>query len=1071
MVKHIPISNDDDTAISDSEADVISPDSPKPSENEVQPDVSSDLPASPAEESQPLSSSEQTPNETAVAPKKTPFIVRCLSWPFHFRPRYIWPKFFRTKLGKAAGPLGVVVILILLSGVALGAAALKVHDKNTRSSGVRSELTYTAVKFFRVESSQPADNAQSVDDSSNITIDFNQPVSATKLVNSFNITPSTKGSLVQGDNANQVIFKPDAAFSDSTKVIIMIDRNFESQLGYKLTGDYMLNFTTDTPTNGVEFSNQYTFYNLLSAQSNTPQQLTLNVGSQVDPNGQIIVYKASIAPLLASFEYKQVPYIGGGGSYDSPILPTINTSTMQQLTMKAGLTDQATYTINEPEGIYLVVADSYGQQVGWTWVVFNDNGTIMRQDDQQIVLSAFNLTDNSIPTDSDVSFYNLDNHVKLLDQGSLSSPQSYSFPYSEQVDIAVVTVGSDTMVVPITVPNSLADARVTKNLATTRDFYALTDKPTYQVGDKVQFAGFENLDQDATFPADTEGSVQLYIANQNTPTQSIEELTEPVTSSGQFSGSFTLGSSDFSDQNSYGIYAYSDTTIPVADQYPTNLASFTIADSQSKDTLKVSFAKTDYLPSDTIAATITGTDSSGQPLANTTVTYNVTSLPYYENNPTSNLASFGEQGENVGAQNQTVQLNSSGQAVVPINPSDLQLGLNGSQIVNLQASLVDSSGITAGAGATTIVHQGNMIIQFGTGKTYFNTDDTRFGRVYVTDLKNNPLPNTPVSYQFLYYTYNQTTGVSTPNVLASGSGTTDSNGYLYVSQQLNTTQPVVIVATATDSDGNQVSSELDTETTEADSGPVMAGADSLDYLDVSGSNGQLTVGDQASLTITAPQNMTVLVSYERGRIYSYKTLQLSKGTNNYTLNVTAQMAPSFNLVFSYFIDGMYHEEGTQFTVTNPADKLTVSAVPDQTSYTANQTASIKISTTDGNGAAVAANLIVAVESDSMFNLNSSFVPDMYSYYYATREYSTNSSSSLTGIGSGGGGKCGGGGFSNSGLLNNTGTTLYWNPEASTDSTGTTTISVPMPAGTWHIMVYAMSGAAAVGDTQTIVTAQ
>lgn len=991
--------------------------------------------------------------EPAVKPPKQNFFKKFL------RPKLILPRSLSNKLGRAATPVASLIILLVVGGIAYGAVST-VH--NHTSSSAKIELAVTPIKPFQVVSTIPSSGEKNVQDGSKITINFDQPVSASKLQNAFIITPTMNGSITQGSNSQQIIFTPNVAFNNATIVKVMIDNSFQSQLGQKLSSDYLLGFTTQTPADGVEFQYQNDFVNLVSAQSSTNVPITLNVGSQVDPNGQVVIYRASLDPLLESLEYNDVT--SNGYTYKSPYYYSVDTASMQQLSSSTGLKDQSEFNVNEPNGIYLVAAIASGKQVGWTWVVFNDNGTIMRQDYQQIVLSTFNLTTNALVDNANVTFYNLENGVDALKTASLQSPEAFNFPYSQQVDLAVVTVGQDTMVVPISVPNSLADSRVSKDLSQTRSFYAVTDKPAYQVNDTLKFAGYVNIDNDAQFTPDQENSINLFVASQDNPSDHLEDFTAPVNSNGTFNGQFTITSA-LSNQQDLAIYGYQD----LADQNPISIASFAVTNAPSNYTVSVAFNKTDYLASDTVNATITATQSNGQPLANTSVTYNIYSKPYYENNPTENLDSFGAVGDQVGSANQTAQLNGKGQATVAVSVSQLKLLTQGSQVVTVQASKTDSTGAVAGGGASAVVHQGNIILTFGVGKTYFSQDDTRFARLYATNLSGKPLAGATINYQFVTYSFNNTTQEETPTVIGSGSGTTDSNGYLQISQQLNTSDNVTIIASSVDNYGNEVEAEQYT-TTDQGNTPEMAGADNLDYLDVSGSNGDVTVGDQVALTITSPQSLNVLVSYERGKIYSYRTLQLNQGANSYSLDVTPQLAPSFNLIFSYFIDGVYHTEGTSFTVTNPQQELNLSITPDHNHYSSGQTANITINSTNASGQAVPANLIVAVESDSMFNLGTSFEPDMYTYYYATREYSTNSSSSLTGIGSGGG-KCGGGGFSGTGLASNSGTTLYWNPNIATDSNGNTTTNVPLQSGKWHVLVYAMGSGASVGSAQTTISAE
>jgi uncharacterized protein YfaS (alpha-2-macroglobulin family) len=129
-----------------------------------------------------------------------------------------------------------------------------------------------------------------------------------------------------------------------------------------------------------------------------------------------------------------------------------------------------------------------------------------------------------------------------------------------------------------------------------------------------------------------------------------------------------------------------------------------------------------------------------------------------------------------------------------------------------------------------------------------------------------------------------------------------------------------------------------------------------------------------------------------------------------------------------------------------------------------------LSAKDAGGNPLATDVVLGVVGNNVFNLNDSVTPDMFTFLYGPREITTNSSSSLTGVGSGGG-KCGGGGYDQPDLLNPLGTTISWKPTVSTDASGKLTTSVKLPAGTWRIYAYTMSAGSQVGATGLTVVAK
>jgi uncharacterized protein YfaS (alpha-2-macroglobulin family) len=115
-------------------------------------------------------------------------------------------------------------------------------------------------------------------------------------------------------------------------------------------------------------------------------------------------------------------------------------------------------------------------------------------------------------------------------------------------------------------------------------------------------------------------------------------------------------------------------------------------------------------------------------------------------------------------------------------------------------------------------------------------------------------------------------------------------------------------------------------------------------------------------------------------------------------------------------------------------------------------------------------MIVDVVNEGAFNLYSQVEPDMFTSLYPILPIMTSSSSSLSSIGSGGGGRCGGGGGGPGGFTNPIGTTLLWQPELTTNSSGDASVSFTPPKGTWRVSVYSMDSNTTVGSASTTITA-
>ena len=986
----------------------------------------------------------------------------------HFlRPESIFPRVIRSKLGHSARPLSLLIILVVLAGAAFGYLHYGFSTTAKHQPQVRFKAKTVA---FAVVSTTPAKNQSNVNPASPIKVIFNQPVNPKKLATSFFVSPAIAGKYTQGNNKDAVTFTPSTAFAQGTKVQIMINGTFQSNQGSQLGADYFYGFTTSIPDNGVLFQDSNGLIDTLSnAASGQSLSYSLLVGNGVDQGITVTLYKGNINSLLTSLVYTNVT------SYGSTVPQFVNqyvdTAGLTAISTKTGIANNQTYTVNQADGIYLAVATgSGGRQLGYVWIDISNFGVLLREDDHKIVLDAqsYSATTN---ISTNASFYNLDNGINLLDQQQLNGLTTVNLPLNPSVDVVVATDGNEQAIVPVSIIESQGDIRADSNLSAAQDFYALTDKPTYEAGDVVHLAGFVRQDNDAQYTVPSGITVKMYVANPN-DSSNLYDFTAVINSNGSFSASIPTSPSWLSQGDSlsnFQIYAQPAGTIIPSNPLPdVNVASFNLTNQPaSTSNVTVQFSSSSYLPTQPIQATITATDSNGNPLANATVDVHTFSKDYYENNPGENFQSFGDVGIEVNGSPVTVKLNANGQAsyIVPVSslPND-----GYSQDITLQANVQGASGAGAAGGASAIVHQGNGLLVFGMGRTVVAPGGKLVGRIYAEQLDGSPLPDAMIRYSLVsgYSGSNQTK-------LASGSVTADGNGYAEIDINLPSNiqagANLTLNATTSDTYNNQIQASNYYYVADPSGAEDYSGAQ-LGELDVSGSSGNVKVGDQLNLVINSPQTMQVMVTMDRGRIYYPEMLSLNAGNNNFSFSVTKQLAPSFTLTFGYFQNGTYHSEGTSFNVSEPAQKATITLSGINQTVVANQPVSLNINAKDYQGNPLPTDVIVDVVDTNAFDLFNPAVPSMYDSLYSPRVLMTSSSSSLTNIGSGGG-RCGGGFGSLSNFANALGTTLYWQPDLTTDANGNATVSFSPPKGKWTVNVYTMNANSIVGSASTTFTAQ
>jgi len=975
------------------------------------------------------------------------------------KPEQLFPRFIRKHLGKSARPLGVVLIVIILGLIGFG-SWYYVNQASVAKQGI-TRFSAKIVEF-KVLSTTPAKNQLNVAPTTAISIQFSQPVVAQKLQGNLFVTPNVAGTFSQGKTSSQVVFTPTVPFAQGTKVQVMLNGTYQSTQGAKLGANFLYGFTTALPQDGVIFQDNTGLYTTVSsAKSGQQESYSLVFGSGVAPGVNVTLYKSDMNHLLASLVYSNSTT--NGYTYPAFLNQPIDTSSMQSLSTQKALNNNSSFNITQSSGIYLaVVTDSRGNELGHVWVDYSDFGIIARQDDQKIVLDAQNLS-NSSDVAVTAQIYNLQNSVDQLNTANVNGLTTINTPYSPSADVVVTSDGTSQALIPLSILESQGDIRVDQNLSTAQSIFGITDRPTYSTSDTVRYSGFVRANQDALYGPSNSSLLHLYVAQYQGGTP-LASFTAKPDASGMFSGSFSISPSWLGSDSSNQFQIYSSSPSGVATN-DVEVAGFTVTSVANASTnITVSFSKASYLPTDSVQATVSATNASGGPLANAVVDIHTFSEDYYENDPTANLADFSNIGIELNGSPTTLQLDSSGQGTYTIDVKNLPNDGN-SQLVTLQANLHGTASGAAG-GASAVIHQGSGTLSFGAGRNVVSTTGTIIGRVYANALDGSPLTNAQINYSLI--------NPGDSSTYTSGNVTTNASGYATISVNvpsgLKEGDDVELSVWTSDVQNNKIQA-TNYYYIQNSSGTSDTSGAALEDLDVSGSPTNISVGQTVNLVINSSAALNTMVTMDRGRIYNPQMVQLSQGNNNFSFSVTPDLAPSFTLTFNYLENGTYHSEGVQFKVDNPTKAATLTLTPASgQSVSANTPTSVQINAKDSSGNPLQTNMIVDVVSNNAYNLYNQVVPDMFTSMYPLLPIMTSSSSSLSSIGSGGGGRCGGGGGSLNGFTNPIGTTLLWQPEVITDSSGNATATFTPTKGQWRVSVYSMDANTVVGSGSTTITA-
>ncbi len=978
-------------------------------------------------------------------------------------------------LSKVTILLGIIICFILTTGFLIiirmnNNKNLKINKATVHMKPVK------AVNYFSVISVSPQNNSSGNAPDTPITITFSEPVKPNSLRSYFAESPMIPGIFSQGASPNSVIFTAKFPYGEGTSVKVILNKGFESIAGHKFPIDYTYNFSTKIPDNSVVFGNNNINSRWLNLPVGTSTTFNLQLGSNVSPNSSVTIYKGTFDKIVSSLLYSNQTNQGSNYITQNYLNYPVDTSSLQQISTITNIQNGSYFTFNQDEGLYYIEAKNGDQVLGSTWVSVNDEGLIVRQDDQKVTIAAQNIKTGDINSSVKVYLWNLQDKPTLIQATQIQGFGEIPVAYPQTVDLIVGQTANGVILAPMSVPETQADIRVTDNLSNIYKIYLQTDKPTYTAQSIVKFTGIVRVNNDAQYTLPSQGThVEIWVPDPYDSTKKLIDQTVTVGDGGIISGQFTLPSSFTPSADSTTLsatlYAAAANGTP-PDSTARSYTTFDVISQQSKALIKVTFDNNTYTHDQSVVAHVSAFDESGNPMANKAITYTIYSKDYYENDPSS-VANYGNDwGEQTKVVNQPTTLDGNGKVDIKIAPTDNHV----SQAITLEASTTDGTNTAIYGAKTVLVQQGIIVLTFGSSRQEYHSGDTTLTRVYAQDLQGNPTANLNLNYEIYSSEYDNVLRSFKETVLSQGTATTDSNGFVLISQPIiSNASNVSIRVTTKDSLGNPIQAErsMDILSSNVNSSAIYYHNPTLTNLDVATDKLSYNVGDTANLVINSPYDQNVQVTFEGGRIYHNEWLHLSRGNNNYPIQITSQLAPSFNINLSYFHNGNLYVEGLPIIVHDNSKTFTLTLTSDKNIYAKNDQAQVTITAKDNTGKPVSGKVIVNVIDDSIFNLRNNLPnSNLYWNFYSPRIDTTNFSASSLGIGTGGG--CGGGsGIDITYVPNRLGNSYYMNSTFTTDQNGIVIATIPLSqvSGNLRVYVTAVSGSTAVSQSQSLLLVQ
>lgn len=911
--------------------------------------------------------------------------------------------------------------------------------------GAQSVAESQQAVLLSVVSTKPADGTSGIATNTAITLLFNlavNPAAAKGMVLVRASNTNISGTFVQGTKPQEVVFKPATSFANGSSVVITLRSGLKSVDGAELSNDYSFSFTTVPPPNTVSFFNGQQLARLVSAPSGHP--ITLGIGGLVGDQGQPIpfpssfsikTYKATAKDLLAALVYGTTK--DGYARYldqeiDIRSMRLVDNGGVALTASGARVNDLAhadSITISQPPGIYLVLVSDANGQYGSAWIDFSRYGIIIRQDDQKVVMAGEDLVTGDTTPAFNVTFWNLLNGVHSKLTGSFSGTGEFAARYPAGFDIAIATSGGEDVAVPISAPDSGADIRAATDLSQQPQMFLTTDRPAYQKGDTVKFAGVARLSNDQVYTVGGGTKLSLWTS------VSGNVASATVAPDGTFSGSFRIPAAEFSSAGLDAQVTLFANSSSATQNDPNALISATsfvaVAPNSATNSLTVSLDKPSYVAGEPLVASIAGFNASKQPLAGQTVSVGVYAAQH-GTRPVEmdSFASPTAWGDRISAFVK-IPLDSSGRATYRMTP---QVKATDQEVTVV--AVYGSGKTQAFAARTAIFYEADDEVFLLAARSAFQRGEAVVSPFVVESRGGARVGGLQLAYQL--ETTNYSGDKATTTVVASGTTSTDANGLGMIRASYSGAPASLVLRIKGKDQAGRVFQ---------DARDLTVGADwnGSPELDMKTDKIAYAVGDSANLTVTSPAAEKILLSLERGRVHLYRWIQLAKGDNNISLNVTPDLAPGFNVVFTHIRNGMYFTEDLPVYISNSNRLLKVTVTPDQPTYAKGQIAHVTITVVDSAGAPVAAKLLADGYEARM---SSNVLVDQASIaaaFLTPNRLATNGSSSLVSIGTWGGGMCGGGppdvaGFASG---NYPGQSNVWLSGLSTDSTGRASIDVPM----------------------------
>lgn len=736
-------------------------------------------------------------------------------------------------------------------------------------------------------------------------------------------------------------------------------------------------------------------------------------GYNISGTAQVSMYKADINSLLGYLTHdkdgKQTTKTVDTSKFEyvTKVSQDINTSGNNSVKVSLPFTETGIWFLNV----------QIGNTQANAYVLRSNIGALTDEANNQFIFWGQNYKTKRSIGSGNLSILNLQDKISTLQTTTFGSDGLAYGTISSDADIALIEQGGDYAIIPINLKylnNEGGNYKEFQPAKLQTKYFVFTDRPLYKPGDTVYFKAVLRDDDDAryTIPAGKSVTAKVFDGSyyggdeQKPISQSVYTVSSDGTITGQYKipskanvGYYTLELSDPNDVNKWSYYASS---------------YFDVEYYQKPEfSIDITTPKTEVISGDKIDLTISGNYFSGQPLANQTVKYSVTSSDFFEysylsdqqyfSNELSDTYKYGYWYGSGKVTEGTVTLDKDGKANLQVD-SKVDFNKGKSQVFSIEATLNNGAVTPSFARKNVLVYAG----EYGTYRT-----DSSYGSKLGSKVS---IPVKLVAYKTanvsgidltakihrVNWVAEQDQNKKYPSYkkeeedLPNATATTNNKGEATISFTPTKVGSYTITVDSKDSRGNLISKEFYS----------WVSAEDFSYsLDSNQTGITLTLDKQRyTPTETAHINIfsttpdrDVFFALERGRVERYQIVHLNGKTGAIDIPLTASDMPNVYAAGYSFSSHSLDSTSVNLPVSTEGKKLLVNITPNNNKYAPGDTATVNISTTDYAGNPVAADVALWTVDKAIFELTDNNLGDIFKTFWSERYNSTSMAHSLEGI--------------------------------------------------------------------------